>query len=163
MFDVGANADNPLLQEVLLETMKKQLTSWKPHQKTSTTWAFFKVNDNQGVDLKQSQIMCCIVCPDETVGFKILALCTSQKSKNQLKNLPWTGGSWLILSQKPAHSLKFPENWRLFENFQNPRTEDFVLRKNPESNIITSKNYTTWFYDGAIVGVGSPKGPFCYL
>jgi hypothetical protein len=27
MFDVGANVDNPLLQEVLLETMKKQLTS----------------------------------------------------------------------------------------------------------------------------------------
>jgi hypothetical protein len=81
--------------------MKKQLTSWKPYQKTSATWDFFKVNDNRGVDLKQSQIMCCIVCHgdffkvndnrgvdlkqsqimccivchDETMGFKILALC----------------------------------------------------------------------------------------
>jgi hypothetical protein len=27
MFDVGANIDNPLLQEVLLETMKCQLTT----------------------------------------------------------------------------------------------------------------------------------------
>lgn len=76
MFDVGANVDNPLLQEVLLETMKKQLTSQKPHRKTSATWAFFKVNDNQDVDLKQSQIMHCIVRHNEAVGFKILALCT---------------------------------------------------------------------------------------
>jgi hypothetical protein len=75
MFDVGANTDNLLLQEVLLETMKKQLTSKKPHRKTSTTWVFFKVNDNQGVDLQQSQIMRYIVCHDETMGFKILALC----------------------------------------------------------------------------------------
>jgi hypothetical protein len=43
---------------------------------TSTTWAFFKVNDIQGVDLKQSQIMRCIVRHNETMGFKILALCT---------------------------------------------------------------------------------------
>jgi hypothetical protein len=54
MFNVDANVDKPLLQEVLLETMKNQLTSWKPHQKTSTTRAFFKLNDNQDVDLKQS-------------------------------------------------------------------------------------------------------------
>jgi hypothetical protein len=32
-------------QEVLLETMKKQLVWWKPHQRTSSTWAFFTVND----------------------------------------------------------------------------------------------------------------------
>jgi hypothetical protein len=34
--------------------MKKQLAPWKPYQGTLVTWAFFKVNDNQGVDLKQS-------------------------------------------------------------------------------------------------------------
>jgi hypothetical protein len=34
--------------------MKKQLASCKPHQGTLVAWAFFKVNDNQGVDLKQS-------------------------------------------------------------------------------------------------------------
>ncbi len=44
-------------QEVLLETMKKQLVWWKPHQRTSPTWVFLKVNDNQQIDLKQSQVM----------------------------------------------------------------------------------------------------------
>jgi hypothetical protein len=34
--------------------MKKQLAPWKPYQGTLVAWAFFKVNDNQGVDLKQS-------------------------------------------------------------------------------------------------------------
>jgi hypothetical protein len=37
--------------------MKKQLVSWKPHQVSLVAWAFFKVNNNQGVDLKQSPII----------------------------------------------------------------------------------------------------------
>jgi hypothetical protein len=40
------------------------------------TWAFFKINDNKQVDLKQSQVAQCIVCHREIVGPKILALCT---------------------------------------------------------------------------------------
>jgi len=51
------NDDSLPNQEELLETMKKQLVWWKPHQRTSPTWAFFKVNNNQHVDLKQSQVM----------------------------------------------------------------------------------------------------------
>lgn len=56
--------------------MKKQLVWWKPHQRTSPTWVFFTLNNNQQVDLKQSQIMRCIVCHRETTGPEIVALCT---------------------------------------------------------------------------------------
>ncbi len=57
-------------QEVLLETMKKQLVCWKLHQRTSPTWAFFKINDNKQVDLKQSQAVQCIACHRKIVGLK---------------------------------------------------------------------------------------------
>jgi len=63
-------------QEVLLETMKKQLVCWKAHERTSPTWTFFKINDNKQVDLNQSQVVQCIVCHRKIVGLEILALCT---------------------------------------------------------------------------------------
>jgi hypothetical protein len=62
--------------EVLLETMKKQSIWWKPHQRTSPTWAFFKINDNKQVDLKQSQVVQSIVCHRQIASPEILALCT---------------------------------------------------------------------------------------
>jgi hypothetical protein len=35
--------------------------SWKPCYRTLTTWTFLKVNNNQEVDLQQSQVMQCVV------------------------------------------------------------------------------------------------------
>ncbi len=72
----NVSEEDLLDQEVLLETMKKQLVWWKLHQRTSPTWAFFKVNDNQQIDLKQSEVLRCIVCHKETSSPNILALCT---------------------------------------------------------------------------------------
>jgi hypothetical protein len=34
-----------------LKNMGKQKVAWKPHGHNSTTWAYFKVNNNQLMDL----------------------------------------------------------------------------------------------------------------
>jgi hypothetical protein len=39
-------------------------------------WAFFKVNNNQPMDLKHKQIMKCIICQNDSIGIKILAMHT---------------------------------------------------------------------------------------
>jgi hypothetical protein len=49
LLEVGVDVD-----EALLETMKKQMAPWKSHLGILLAWTFFKVNDNQGFDLKQS-------------------------------------------------------------------------------------------------------------
>lgn len=52
--------------------MKKPTTTWKPHYHTTSTWAFFQLNNNQVVDLIQNQIIWSIICHNETIGPKIL-------------------------------------------------------------------------------------------
>ncbi len=37
---------------------------------------FFKVNNNQSINLTQNQIMQCIVCHNNVVGHETFALCT---------------------------------------------------------------------------------------
>ncbi len=74
----NTNNNELVVEEVLLESLKKQAKDWKPHHRNSTTWAFFKVNNNYHVDLNNFQIMQCIVCHnDMMVCLKILALGTS--------------------------------------------------------------------------------------
>ncbi len=74
LFNVGIN--ELIMQEMLLKNLKKQVKLWKLHKRTSQTWAFFKVNNNQHVDLGQSQVMRCIVWQSGMVGPNILALHT---------------------------------------------------------------------------------------
>jgi hypothetical protein len=59
-----------------LESLRKQIATWKPHYRNSPTWAVFKVNDNQHVDLFQNQTMCYIICHRGRVLPKILAMRT---------------------------------------------------------------------------------------
>jgi hypothetical protein len=42
-------------------------------------WTFLKVSNNQPMDLKHKQIMRCIICQNDTVDFKILAMHTMCK------------------------------------------------------------------------------------
>jgi hypothetical protein len=43
--------------EVHLMNMKKPPTTWKPHYHSSSTWAFFQMNNNQAIDFIQNQII----------------------------------------------------------------------------------------------------------
>ncbi len=72
--NVGTN--DLIVQEVLLENLRKQSKVWKPHHRTFHTRVFFKVNNNQPIDLGQNQVMKCIVCHNETICIKILVLHT---------------------------------------------------------------------------------------
>ncbi len=38
------------------------LKCWKPHGRTSLCWSFYYISDNAKVDLKNIQIMHCILC-----------------------------------------------------------------------------------------------------
>jgi hypothetical protein len=73
--NVGTN--DLIMQEVLLENLKKQAKVWKPHHRTFHMRVFFKINNNLHVDLGQNQVMRCIVCHNETICIKILVLHTS--------------------------------------------------------------------------------------
>ncbi len=42
-------------------------------------WAFLKVNNNQPMDLKHKQIMKCIICHNDSIDSKILAMHTTCK------------------------------------------------------------------------------------
>jgi hypothetical protein len=49
--------------KIMKENLKKlhiQTKIWKPHGRTSLCWNFYCVNDNVGVDLVNTPIMCCI-------------------------------------------------------------------------------------------------------
>ncbi len=56
-FDIGTH--DLTMQELLLKNLRKQANLWKLHQKTFHIWAFFKMNNNQLIDLRQSKIMRC--------------------------------------------------------------------------------------------------------
>jgi hypothetical protein len=72
--NVGTN--DLIVQEVLLENLRKQAKVWKPHHRTFHMKVFLKVNNNQPIDLGQNQVMKCIVCHNETICIKIMGLCT---------------------------------------------------------------------------------------
>jgi hypothetical protein len=73
------DVDEQHVTKMHLENLWKLRLAWKPHYRNSITWAFFKVNDNQHVDLSQNQIMRCIICHSDTTALEILAICTRYK------------------------------------------------------------------------------------
>jgi hypothetical protein len=48
-FDIGTH--DLIVQELLLKNLRKQANLWKLHQNTFHIWAFFKMNNNQLIDL----------------------------------------------------------------------------------------------------------------
>ncbi len=81
--------------------------SWKPCYRTLTTWTFFKVNNNQEVDLQQSQVMQCVVYHIEVMDLEIFSLCT--RCHNGL--IAYNKCSWHIspmkhVEQEHAYLLK---------------------------------------------------------
>ncbi len=57
-FDIGTH--DLTMQELFLKNLMKQANLWKLHQKTFHIRAFFKMNNNQLIDLGQSKFMRCI-------------------------------------------------------------------------------------------------------
>lgn len=55
--------------------LKKQGFAWKLHNCKLMTWAFFKISNNQPIDLNVNQIMICIICNNHMCNLKILASC----------------------------------------------------------------------------------------
>ncbi len=72
---LGSKATNAHILEVHLEELKKQGISWKPRSHLSLPWAFFKVNNNQPIDLNANQIMRYIIYHNQVCGRESLALC----------------------------------------------------------------------------------------
>jgi hypothetical protein len=72
--------DDAYITKMCLENLHKQRFFLKPHYYTSFTWAFFKVNNNQLLDLKHNQIMKCIICHHDYVSPKILVMHTRCKT-----------------------------------------------------------------------------------
>jgi len=82
--------DDAYIIETHLKVLWKQKLFWKPHYSTSFTWAFFKVNNNELMDLDYNQIMRYIICHNDFVGPKILIMCT--KCKKRLISYDKTNG-----------------------------------------------------------------------
>jgi hypothetical protein len=57
-----------------LENLQKQRFFLKPHNRTSFTWAFYNINNNQPMDLDHNQIMICVICHHDFIGPEILAM-----------------------------------------------------------------------------------------
>ncbi len=64
------------ISKLHLKNLEKQHAAWKPYKRNLPTWAFFKVNKNQPINLFQNHTMWCIVCHNNVVGLEILALRT---------------------------------------------------------------------------------------
>ncbi len=60
--------------EAHLENLLKWRLTWKLHYHNSIIWAFFKVTNNQSINLFKNQIMKCIICHIEITFLKILAM-----------------------------------------------------------------------------------------
>lgn len=71
--------DEQHVVEAHLENLWKQRSAWKLHCHNSITWAFFKVNDNQPINLSKNQIMKCIIFHNKTNALEILAMHTRCK------------------------------------------------------------------------------------
>jgi hypothetical protein len=50
-----------------LKKLHAKRKTWKPHGKTSLCWNFYCVNDNAKVDLVNTQIMCYILCYQNSI------------------------------------------------------------------------------------------------
>ncbi len=63
------NPQNEREQEmqINLKKLQAQRKSQKPHGRLSLCWNFYRVNDNAKVDLKNTQIMCYIICYQEPI------------------------------------------------------------------------------------------------
>ncbi len=72
--ELGSIATNAHILQMHLE-LKKQGITWKPHSHLSLSWAFFKVNNNQPIDLDANQIMGCIIYHNQVCSRESLALC----------------------------------------------------------------------------------------
>jgi hypothetical protein len=55
-------------------SLKLQAIEWKSYNLNLSTWAFYKVNDNQVVNLEMNQQMRCIICHSQMSNLKILTL-----------------------------------------------------------------------------------------
>jgi hypothetical protein len=63
-----------------LKDLSKQCATWKPHNHNLVTWVFYQINNNQHIDFTQNQIMHCIICHQQIIGPKIVAInITSRK------------------------------------------------------------------------------------
>ncbi len=49
---------------------------WKPHYCNSRTWVYFKVNNNQPMEISQNQIMKCVICQNDIIPLEILSMHT---------------------------------------------------------------------------------------
>jgi len=78
--------DDAFVTKMHLEILWKQSFLWKPHYRTSLTWAFLKVNSSQSMDLEHNQFMRCIVYHSDSISPKILAMCTKCR-KGWLHNM----------------------------------------------------------------------------
>lgn len=80
----------------------------KPHQRTLNTWAFFKINNNQKVDLQHSQIMQCIVYHSETMGLKVIGLHIRYHKRfiayNKVHNM-WSKNMFLCLRNLDRNNM----------------------------------------------------------
>ncbi len=63
------NPQNEREQEmkINLRKLQAQRKSQKPHGRLSLCWNFYLVNGNAKVNLKNTQIMCCIICYQEPI------------------------------------------------------------------------------------------------
>jgi hypothetical protein len=66
--------DEQHVVEAHLENLLKWRSAWKLHYHNLITRAFFKVNDNQSINLSKNQITRCIICHIEITFLEILAM-----------------------------------------------------------------------------------------
>jgi hypothetical protein len=66
--------------------LKKQSLVWKPHNCNLSTWASFKVNTNQPIDVNANQVMRCIICHNHICGLELIPLCILGVAKVWLHN-----------------------------------------------------------------------------
>jgi hypothetical protein len=71
--------DYAYITKMHLENLQNYQLFWKLHYHTLFMWAFLKVNYNQPMDLKYKHIMRCIICQNDSIGSKILAMHTMCK------------------------------------------------------------------------------------
>ncbi len=65
-----------VITKMHLKNLWKQRLIYKAHYYISFILEFLEVNNNQFVELDHNQIMRCIICHNDFVGSKILAMCT---------------------------------------------------------------------------------------
>ncbi len=101
----GVNGvDEQHVVEAHLENLWKQRSAWKLHYHNSITWAFFKVNDNQPINLSKNQNFKCITCHNETTPLEILAMRTRCK-KGLIACRKYNGTTSMKKHVESGHSI----------------------------------------------------------